>query len=79
MPSKESTMNTSRVKRHRHGYRGYGSALHRDNSGAIHWGRGFGGVGVPEEGRILSLRPDVISQVLRDRLSSEDDTPNSSK
>ena len=72
-------MSSNRVKRHRHGYRGYGSALRGEHTGAIHWGRGFGGVGVPEEGRILSLRPDIISEELRDRLSSEDDTPRSSK
>ncbi len=35
----------------RHGYRGYGSGFDRGTAsygGAIHWGRGFGGVGSPE-------------------------------
>jgi hypothetical protein len=79
MPSQGDTMNTYRVKRRRHGYRGFGSPLRHQQTGEVHWGRGFGGVGVPEEGRALSLRPDIISEELRDRLSSEDDTPNSSK
>jgi len=35
-------------------------------------------VGVTEDVKILSLRPDVIPEELRDRLSSEDDTPDSS-
>ena len=73
------TVNPNRVKRHRHGYRGYGSPLRHEHTGAIHWGRGFGGVGFAEEGRILSLRPDLISEELHDRLSSENDTPGSSK
>lgn len=58
-----------RTKRRRHGYRGFGSPLHRDRSGSIHWGRGFSGVGFPgEDGgalprvaqdlRILSLREE---------------------
>ena len=72
-------VNTNRVKRHRHGYRGYGSPLRHEHTGVIHWGRGFGGVGFAEEGRILSLRPDLISEELRDRVSSEDDTSSPSK
>lgn len=79
MPSQGDTVNTSRVKRRRHGYRGFGSPLRHEHTGTIHWGQGFGGIGFPEEGRVLSLRPDVISEELRDRLSSEDDTPHSSK
>jgi hypothetical protein len=78
MPSNGSPVNTNRTKRRRHGYRGYGSPLRHEHTGAIHWGRGFGGVGFTEEGKILSLRPDVIPEELRDRLSSEDDTPDSS-
>ena len=73
MPSNESPVNMNKTKRHRHGYRGYGSPLRRQHTGAIHWGRGFAGVGAPEEGKILSLRPDVITENLRDRLSSDDD------
>ena len=34
-------------KRRRHGYRGFGSPLRHEHTGAIHWGRGFGGVGFP--------------------------------
>jgi BON domain-containing protein len=35
----------------RHGYRGYGSGFDRGTGsygGAVHWGRGFGGVGAPQ-------------------------------
>jgi hypothetical protein len=43
----------SRRRNHhrRHGYRGYGSGFDRATEGyggAVHWGRGFGGVGSPE-------------------------------
>jgi hypothetical protein len=79
MDSRVTTTNANRTRRHRHGYRGYGSPLRHQHAGTIHWGQGFGGVGVPEEGRVLSLRPDVISEELRERLTSEDDTPNSSR
>ncbi len=40
-----------RNHRRRHGYRGYGSGFDRGTAsygGAVHWGRGFGGVGSPE-------------------------------
>ncbi|HEY7574568.1 MAG TPA: hypothetical protein VIB08_05355 [Thermoanaerobaculia bacterium] len=39
-----------RDKSRRHGYRGYGSGVaKRDESygGAVHWGRGFTGIGIP--------------------------------
>ena len=41
--------------RRTHGYRGYGSGFGRGTSqygGAVHWGAGFGGIGVPASGGI---------------------------
>lgn len=38
-------------RRRKHGYRGYGSGFARGTAGyggAVHWGQGFGGIGVPE-------------------------------
>jgi hypothetical protein len=50
MPSQPISASTKRVKRRRHGYRGYGSPLHHEHTSTVHWGRGFAGVGFPEEG-----------------------------
>ena len=64
-----STMPPSRrLKRRRHGYRGYGSPLRHEHAGAIHWGRGFGGVGSPEGGSLLPPPPDLLPEELRERL-----------
>ena len=79
MPSNPGIATTSRVKRRRHGYRGYGSPLRREQTGAIHWGRGFAGVGVPEGGGILPPRPDLLSEELPERFPSEDGTRDSSE
>ena len=62
-----------RVKRRRHGYRGYGSPLRHDYTGTVHWGRGFAGVGFPEEGGILPPRPDLVTEELREGLPREHD------
>jgi hypothetical protein len=59
-------------KRRRHGYRGFGSPLRHEHTGAIHWGRGFTGVGFPEDGGILPPRPDLLPEELRERLPPED-------
>ncbi len=64
-------VNATRVKRHRHGYRGYGSPLRHEHTGAIHWGQGFAGVGVPEGGGILPPRPDLLPEELRERLPED--------
>jgi hypothetical protein len=61
-----------RGKRRRHGYRGYGSPLRHEHAGAIHWGRGFAGVGFPEGGGILPPRQDLLPEQLRERLPTED-------
>ena len=49
-----------RTKSRRHGYRGYGSPLHKEPGGAIHYPRGFTGVEFPDQGPILPRRPEVI-------------------
>ena len=72
MPFNGDTVNTSRAKRRRHGYRGYGSPLRHEHTGAIHWGQGFGGVGVPEGGGLLPPRPDLLPEELRERLPHDD-------
>ena len=59
----------SRVaKRRRHGYRGYGSPLRHEHAGSIHWGRGFGGVGIVEVPSILPPQPDLVPEELRENL-----------
>jgi hypothetical protein len=68
-----------RVKRRRHGYRGYGSPLRHEHTGTVHWGRGFAGVGFPEEGGILPPRPDLVTEQLRERLQPEDGSSDSSE
>ncbi len=72
MPFNGDTLNAGRVKRRRHGYRGFGSPLRHEHTGAIHWGRGFGGVGVPEGGGILPPDLDLLSEELRESLPAED-------
>ena len=72
MPSNGDTLSTNRVKRRRHGYRGYGSPLRHEHTGAIHWGRGFAGVGVASGGGILPPRPDLIPEELHERLPTDD-------
>jgi hypothetical protein len=66
-------------KRRRHGYRGYGSPLRHEHTGTIHWGRGFAGVGFPEEVGILPPRPDLVPEQLRERLPPEDGSQDSSE
>ena len=61
-----------RVKRRRHGYRGYGSPLRREHAGVIHWGRGFGGIDFPESVGILPPRADFVSEELRERLPADE-------
>jgi hypothetical protein len=63
-------------KRHRHGYRGYGSPLRHEHSGAIHWGQGFAGVSFPRDAGILPPQQDLVPEELRERLPSDDDTPD---
>jgi hypothetical protein len=73
MPSQPISASPKRVKRRRHGYRGYGSPLRHEHTGTVHWGRGFAGVGFPEEGGILPPRPDLVTEELRERLPQEHD------
>ena len=57
----------------RHGYRGFGSPLH-EGSGAIHWGRGFAGIGFPGEGgSLLPPAADLVPRDLRERLLARKD------
>ncbi|HKD12061.1 MAG TPA: hypothetical protein VKE50_08285 [Thermoanaerobaculia bacterium] len=52
------------IKRRRRGYRGYGSPLRRDAEqfgGAVHWGRGFTGIGFPgEAGSMLPREQEIL-------------------
>jgi hypothetical protein len=66
MPDSPAT--TRPAKRRRHGYRGYGSPLRHEHSGAVHWGTGFGGVGFARDGAILPPHPDLLHEELRERL-----------
>jgi hypothetical protein len=56
------------TKRRRRGYRGYGSPLRRDAEqfgGAVHWGRGFTGVGFPgEAGSMLPKGQEILPKDL---------------
>jgi len=67
MPTeKENRVDEARQKskRRRRGYRGYGSPLRRDAEqfgGAVHWGRGFAGVGFPgETGSMLPREQEIL-------------------
>jgi len=53
-------------KSRRHGYRGYGSPLHKEPGGVIHYPRGFTGVEFPDPGPVVPRRADVISEELRE-------------
>ena len=49
-------------KRHRHGYRGYGSPLARKGEsygGSVHWGRGFSGIGSPGDSGPMRPRAEI--------------------
>ena len=53
MAQKKGT--TGAKTRRRHGYRGYGSGFDRGFGGAVHWGRGFSGIGSPGESSATTL------------------------
>jgi hypothetical protein len=66
-------------KRRRHGYRGYGSPISRNGEtygGAVHWGRGFAGLGFAGEGGgALPFSDHLIPQDLRENVSRPDWPP----
>ena len=70
-------------KRRRHGYRGFGSPLSRNGEtygGAVHWGRGFAGLGFAGEGGGALPSADLlIPQDLHENLSRFDTPGPSSK
>jgi hypothetical protein len=70
------------TKRRRHGYRGYGSPLSRSRDaygGAVHWGRGFAGLGFAGQGGgVLPSADHLIPQDLHENLSRSD-SPASKK
>ena len=52
-----------RAKSRRHGYRGYGSPLHKDMGGAIHYPRGFTGVEFQDRSSLLSTVPETPEEL----------------
>src|SRR5512135_2635906 len=49
-PSGERVGTRRKIRHRRYGYRGYGSGFDRGTKGyggAVHWGQGFGGLGLP--------------------------------
>ncbi len=72
--SKEKTpgKTSPKTKSRRHGYRGYGSPLRKDQGGAVHIGRGFSGVEFPGGGPILPPAPEVPARQPREKESRED-------
>jgi len=67
MPKRNRAAETGKgTKKHRRGYRGYGSPLARgarEFGGAVHWGRGFAGLGFPgESGSMLPREPELIPE-----------------
>ena len=51
-----------KAKPRRHGYRGYGSGLSKTApGGAIHWGKGFTGVEIPDTGSESLLEPGLFT------------------
>ena len=77
-----TTKNNRSAIRRRRGYRGYGSGVSRGTEGyggAVHWGRGFGGVGsVGISGKSGLLRPDLVALEAIARSPSEHTDPNDS-
>ena len=67
-PSKTSP----RTKSRRHGYRGYGSPLHKEPGGVIHYPRGFTGVEFPDAGPVAPRRAEVVSEELREEAREAD-------
>jgi hypothetical protein len=63
-----------RAKSRRHGYRGYGSPLHKEPGGVIHYPRGFTGVVFPDQGSALPRAPEVVSDELREHLREDSPT-----
>lgn len=67
MPKKSSVKSGSPARKaRRHGYRGYGSPLGQKGEsygGAVHWGRGFAGVGMAgEDASMLPPRSDLVRE-----------------
>lgn len=60
-----------KTKSRRHGYRGYGSPLHKEKGGAIHFPRGFTGVEFPDRGSILPEKPETVSEELQEEASED--------
>jgi hypothetical protein len=51
-----------KAKPRRHGYRGYGSGISKTApGGAVHWGRGFTGVEIPDTGSESLLEPGLFT------------------
>ena len=46
---------SSKGRRRRHGYRGYGSGFDKGFGGTVRWGRGFSGIGSPGESGAMTL------------------------
>ena len=64
---KPPTRPTPRTKSRRHGYRGYGSPLHKDIGGAIHYPRGFTGVEFQDRSSLLSTVPEPAEELPEDQ------------
>jgi hypothetical protein len=63
MTQTKSAKRTTKAKPRRHGYRGYGSGASRnDAGGAVHWGKGFTGVEIPDTGRESLLEPGLFTE-----------------
>jgi hypothetical protein len=68
---KQSSDRPKAVKRRSHGYRGYGSGARGVGyGGAVHWGRGFGGVGYLEGGGSPTLlEAGLFTENLKEKTS----------
>ena len=71
---KPQSKTSPRHKSRRHGYRGYGSPLHKEPGGLIHYPRGFTGVEFPDTGSVVPEKPEVISEDLREETREESST-----
>ena len=62
MTQKKNARRSVKAKPRRHGYRGYGSGVSKAAlGGAVHWGKGFTGVEIPDTGSETLLEPGLFT------------------
>ena len=68
MSQKKVGKRAAKPKARRHGYRGYGSGVSKATAGgAVHWGKGFTGVEIPDTGSPNLLEPGLFTEGLKEK------------